>query len=142
MLKRAENVGIHHDPNMLAGKGWLILVVGRKSYRVTKAHKRDVETAKQAQRQYPVRIAQVAERTYWRCGDKYYYDNDRLDAAAVHALLVTRQQRQSQHIERAQQTVVFGSQPRPSTPRGAIPDASTHAYAQLAPQPAIRTPGR
>ncbi|MGH8894420.1 MAG: HNH endonuclease [Actinomycetes bacterium] len=115
-----------HTPGIFTGKGWLHLWVGRQSYPVAKVHKTDVAASEEQQRQYPCRIARVRERTYWKFQDRFYWDNDDLTPAQVHALLVTRQQRQAQYIDRAQQTVAMGSAPRPPMQRGGIPDDIKH----------------
>ena len=77
--------------------------------------------------QAPLYLAKIGERTYWQFQNRFYSDNEDLDGAAVHALLVTRQQRQAQRIDRAQQIVAMGSQPREEVVvRGAIPDDVKH----------------
>ncbi len=68
----------------------------------------------------PVRSARVGERTYYRFEDKWFWDNDDLTADEVHALLVTRQHRETARIERAQAMVALGERPV-SVRRGAIP---------------------
>ncbi len=76
-----------------------------------------------AQRQYrsPISLGSVADRNYWWFQDRFYWENDGLNSEDVYALLVTRQQRQKQHIERAKATLAIGGAPQPSR-RGAIPD--------------------
>ena len=109
MLRRADNVSISFKPGAFSGKGWLILYVGaRRFYRVAKLHKTEVAQCFAQQRTYPVRLASIDERTYWQFQDRFFWDNDGLDAAAVYALLVTRQQRQPQQVDRAQQIVAMG----------------------------------
>jgi len=127
MLRRADNVSISFKPGAFSGKGWLILYVGaRRSCRVAKLHKTEVAQCFAQQRTYPVRLASIDERTYWQFQDRFFWDNDGLDAAAVYALLVTRQQRQMQQVDRAQQIVAMGGQPRQERVRGAIPDDVRH----------------
>jgi len=127
MLRRADNVQIHFKPGMVSGKGWVTFYIGKRSFvRLGKQHKREVAATAQQQLSYPVRIVRVDQKTYWQFQNRFYWDNDDLDAAAVYALLVTRQQRQSQRIDRAQQIVAMGTSSRPMNPRGHIPDDVKH----------------
>ncbi len=122
MLRRAENVRISHQPGMLTGKGWVTVLIGRQLYRISKMHKSEFARAVTQQWQYPMSVVKVGERNYWQFRDRFYWENEDLTADEVYALLVTRQQRQAQRIERAQQIVATGSRPRSAQPRGAIPD--------------------
>jgi len=97
----------------------MTLIVGRKTYRVRKVTKGAFRSKLNAT--MPVLVGQVGERRYWLFQGRYYWDNDGLDGDQVHALLVTRQQRDDQRIARAQAMVAMGTAPRPSA-RGAIPD--------------------
>jgi hypothetical protein len=126
VLRRADNVVIRHVPKMFGGEGWLTVYIGQQSYRLRKMHSGEASKLLNTQHQYPLAITTVRGRTYWAFQGKYYWENDGLDAGAVYALLVTRQQRETQRIDRAQQTVAVGSQPRRAAPRGAIPDDLKH----------------
>lgn len=66
-------------------------------------------------------IVGVGERKYWWFQGTFYWDNDGLSHEDVHALLVTRHQRQRRRIENAKATVAAGTAPRKSK-RGVIPD--------------------
>ncbi|MGI5491225.1 HNH endonuclease [Microtetraspora malaysiensis] len=121
MLRRAENVGLAFTPGFFTRKGWLIVTIGRNSYRVRKIHQDQFNEAVNRQRAFPVFVIRVGERSYWHFQDRFYWDNDGLSAEQVHALLVTRQQREKQRIDRAMAMVAMDLQPR-SQPRGAIPD--------------------
>ena len=64
----------------------------------------------------PLRLAGVLSpipndvnvRTYWYFQDRFYSENDGLNADQVHALLLTRQQREQRRIDRAQAMVSMG----------------------------------
>lgn len=89
MLRRAENISITFKPGTFTGNGWLILNIGRHSYRMGKLHKTDVDRLYLAQYQAPINIGPVGERSYWLYQDKFYWDNDGLTQNEVYALLVT-----------------------------------------------------
>jgi len=126
-LRRAENVSLSFVPGIFSDKGWVTLHVGaRKAYRLLKVHKKEFAQNSEVQRTYPLAVATVDQRTYWQFQDRFFIDNEGLDAAAVHALLVTRQQRQTQRIDRAQQIVAMGTGPRERNVRGMIPDDVKH----------------
>ena len=75
------------------------------------------------QRSYPVRVATMGGRTYWHFRDRFYWENDDLDHTEVHALLVTRQQRERGRIERAQAMVAMGTEAQDQARRrDVIPD--------------------
>ncbi len=121
MVRRAENVALVHSPGLLTGRGWLMLTVGRKTYRIAKVRRDDVRRSEQASETWPIRCARIGDRTYYKFKGKFYWDNDDLTPDQVHALLVTQQQRQAARIDRAQAMVAMGGHSRPVV-RGAIPD--------------------
>lgn len=122
MLRRAEGVTLNHRPSIWTGAGPVEMTVGRKTYVVGKLTKEQFLQGETLQWQYPVLIARIAERIYWKFENKFYWENDGLTVEQVHALLVTKEQRKRQHIERAQATVAMGSAPRGAAVRRAIPD--------------------
>lgn len=127
VLRRAENTKISFSPGWITGKGWLVLHVGAKSaFRIKKMHKDEYAQYQQWQAGTPWHIARIDQRTYWLFQGKFYWDNDNLNQDAIYALLVTRQQRETQRINRAQQIVAMGSQPRESSSRGSIPEDVKH----------------
>lgn len=129
MLRRADNVGVTFSPGWLTGKGWLVLAIGkRQRYRVVKVHKDEFARTHALQRRTPVRVAKVEQRTDWQYQDRFYWDNDDLTAEQVHALLVTRHQRQSQQIDRAQAMVAMGAAPRSSQRRGIADDVKQFVW--------------
>jgi hypothetical protein len=69
------------------------------------------------QETYPQSLMTMNGRTYWYFQDRFYSENDGLDADQVHALLVTRQQREQRRIDRAQAMVSMGLQPQDQDPR-------------------------
>jgi len=121
MLRRAENITISHKPNFFTGNGWLTATIGKDIYSVTKMHKSMYQDIWNRQHNMPVRVIRVGERTYWLFQSKYYWDNENLAADDVYALLVTKQQRDRQRVERAKAIVASGVSPQPSR-RGSIPD--------------------
>jgi hypothetical protein len=117
MLRRAENVRLVRT---LFGR--VTVYVGRKQYTLKRRPTKDEWTADRARQQgQPVRVLSTSDRNLWQFQGRFYWDNDRLDASQVYALLVTRGQRERQRIERAQAMVAMGSVPRQQA-RGAIPD--------------------
>jgi len=121
MLRRAENVNVTNQPNFLTGKGPVHLRVGNRSYLMNKMHKDEFQYWKTRATQYPVCFGRIAERRYWLFQGKWHWDNDGLTPEQVHALLVTKEQRTQQRINRAQGIVAMQHAPAPTT-RGAIPD--------------------
>lgn len=73
-----------------------------------------------------MRLTEVKNRTYWWFQDQFYSENDGLSGSAVYALIVTRQQRQAQRVDRAQQIVAMGAAPRSAPIREAIPEDVKH----------------
>lgn len=122
MLRRADNVTVTHQSGLFTSNGWVLLHVGRRAYRVVKMRADAFATLQRQQQGFPVRIAGVDQRHYWQFQGKFYWDNDGLDAHQIHALLVSKQQREAARIERAQATVALGAAPRQRQVRGAIPD--------------------
>ena len=60
------------------------------------------------QETYPQSLMTVSGRTYWYFQDRFYSENDGLNADQVQPLLLTRQQREQRRIDRAQATVSMG----------------------------------
>lgn len=123
VLRRAENVSVAHLPGTFTSRGWVTVKIGQNSYRTAKMHKNDYLQYFGQQSQYPVSVISLGERNYWLFRGKFYWDNDNLDRDQIYALLVTREQREVQRIERAQAMVAMGHEQsaRPRA-RGAIPD--------------------
>ena len=122
MLRRVDNVGLHLTPRFM-GRFDFSIQVGRKRYVISRRVQREtLATWNARQRKFPqsMRIDELG-RTYWNFANRWWSDNDGLNAQQVHALLVTRLQRESAKIERAQGMVAMRGGPR--TPvRGSIPD--------------------
>ncbi len=107
----------------LFGKANLILKVGQKQFVfATKVPRSAFDDWVRGQRNYPghVRVDSM-NRTFWNFADRWWWDNDGLTVDQVHALLVTRLQREQGKIERAQAMVAAGSTPQRLS-RGQIPD--------------------
>jgi hypothetical protein len=122
MLRRADNVSVEFRKALFGSKGRAWVHVGRNSYRgdvrITEEAFLDAE---RQQRIRPYYMITVDDRAYWWFQDRFYWDNDNLSEDEVHALLVTRHQRERQRIDRAMAMVAMGEQPRASD-RGHIPD--------------------
>lgn len=122
MLRRAENVRLGFSPSIFTGKGRVTVWVGKKAYTLSqKRHKDEWAKDRTDQQRFPVLVLATADRYLWEFQDRFYWDTDRLVADQVYALLVTRQQREQQRINRAQAMVAMGGAPRPQA-RGVIPD--------------------
>lgn len=126
MLRRVENVQVFYKRDLwgLCTRRYKILLqVGRKEHlsscRVTIPIFRDMgarssETA--------VAYMTIGERTFWRFEDRWHTDNEGLTQEQVHALLVTRAMRQSDHVSRAMTISAQGQLPLPSQRRVIPPD--------------------
>lgn len=123
MLRRADNVSIDFIPSLFRRKGKIRLTVGRKTYDIPQRMKRIefneiVDPSSDAP--HSVEVDDVA-RNYWIFRGDWYWDNEGLTSDQVHALLVTKQQRRTEQINRAQAMVAQGLVPQQSKRRG-IPD--------------------
>lgn len=99
----------------------MTLTIGKQTYRIAKIGRDEFQVIASEKERIPVLVGRVGERSYWWFQNRFYSDNDDLSRSEVHALLVTRQQREQQRIAIAQATVAVGATPQQS-PRGAIPD--------------------
>jgi hypothetical protein len=70
----------------------------------------------------PAFLIAVGERRYWRFDGRWFWDNERLSADEVLALLVTRDQRRKASINRAQSIVAMAQAPAPASSRGTVPE--------------------
>ncbi|WP_228819248.1 HNH endonuclease [Nocardia transvalensis] len=122
MLRRVENVAVTHRPRLFGRSGPIFLRVGRSVFKTfDRLHVDDFAALWAQSDDWPVLFGIIGERQYWRFAGRWFVDNDGLSAEAVHALLVTRDQRRQTAINRAQTTVAMLSEPAPAV-RGAIPD--------------------
>lgn len=122
MLRKAENVSLYHQPGFWTGKGPAILQVGRNSYRLSKFTKQEWADAQERQLQNPIAITSIGDRRYWQFENRFYWENEGLRSMEIKALLIVKNQRRQQQIDRAKDTVAMGSAPRAATARRAIPD--------------------
>lgn len=122
MLRRADNVTYTHRASFWTGRGPSILSIGKSAYLLGKWTSQEFQERQIYQQGYPLPITTINGRRYWLYQNKFFWENEGLNADQVYALVVTRQQRAKQHIERAQATVAMGSSPRNSAGRRAIPD--------------------
>jgi hypothetical protein len=124
VLQRSENVRVFLQRGLyglLTGTGRIVLVVGRKHFVFSRCPKWKFDWTLQQSSATPVCFGEVGERGYWRFRDRWYCDNEDVDADQVYALLATREQRRQASISRAQSTMAMGQTPTPK-PRGAIPE--------------------
>lgn len=123
MLRRVDTARIEFVPGFFTGKGFVALVIGRRVQRLgnRKLHKSIVDQQFEQQRSVPVFLCIMEGRHYWQFQDRIYSDNDGLDAREVHALLVTRQERERRKVERAVAMLDQGARETPSA-RQRIPD--------------------
>lgn len=123
MLRRAENASVTFRARFFSKRGCVDFCVGSKMYTISRMVPSEFAALKRKQQSYPVEVAAVGERMYWHFQDRYYWENDGLNANQVHALLVTRQQREQSRVERAQAMVATGMRPQDqSRRRDVIPD--------------------
>jgi hypothetical protein len=71
--------------------------------------KRWCKTLLDSQRTNPQSRLTVNGQTHWQFQERFYWENDGLDAGQVYALLVTRQQWEQKGIDRAQVMVAMGA---------------------------------
>jgi len=126
MLRRAETVSIGHAPSWPRRRAPVVVTVGRDVHRLPALHKDRVAELAVLQRTEPVQVLRVGERTYWQFRSRFYWDNDGLDNAQVHAVIVTQEQRDTARVTRAQsilaQDTAAIDAPVGSRRRGGIPD--------------------
>lgn len=118
-LRRQEGAAVSHEKPLI-GSGHLVFQLGHETWRV-KMDRAQFDSMLEQQRKYVVPVCRLGDRNYWLFRGQFFWDNENLCSDEVHALLVTRHQRQRQQIDLAQQMVSMGQEPRP-TQRGAIPD--------------------
>lgn len=125
-LRIQENARLSFRASRLTGKGRLRFEVGRKIYDLGKVSKEVMTYEDQEQLSAPVKVCHVNGRAYWRYQDRFYSDNEDLDARQVLALLSARQGRRARQIDRAEQLLAMGDQPRAAPARGHISDEVKH----------------
>ncbi len=125
MLQRVENVKAFHERGplgLLTGKGQVVVLAGRKRLTVDqKIHRTEFAQMREQSSSWPVCFVVAGERAYWRFGDRWFWDNEGLNAEEVYTLIVTRDQHRQASISRAQSTVAMAQEPTPVV-RGAIPE--------------------
>ena len=111
MLRRVENASIEYRYGWSAKRGDVRLHLGNQMYNLGRITLEDWSKIKIEQRTYSVRVWTDGERTYWHFQNRFYWENEGLDADEVHALLLSEQQRKRGRIERAQAMAAMGWQP-------------------------------
>lgn len=126
MLRRADNVGVYHKPGFFTNKGPIVTTIGRNHHvSIAKASLVEYEGMLADSDQYPVLFLRIHPRNYWLFRRLWYWEDNGLNSAEIYALLVTRQQRETARVRRAQQIVAMDYAPTPTT-RGAIPEDVRH----------------
>lgn len=116
----------HVPPITAQGKGQLQFKVGKTVYNLGKVSTEDVAAEQQQQLSVPVMMGRVNGRCYWRYQNRFYNENEGLDARQVHALLMARDGRRARQIDRAEQMLAMGSGQRSGPVRGHISDEVKH----------------
>src|SRR4029453_17255605 len=112
MLRQIANARIEHHPGWLTGRGYETLYVGARGFRaLRKSSKEEFAAAMQAQLNFPTLAATIDGRAYWMFQNRFYSDNEGLNAHQVYALITMRQQRRAKQIQRAQQYVAVVDRP-------------------------------
>ncbi|MGB9032942.1 MAG: HNH endonuclease signature motif containing protein [Paeniglutamicibacter sp.] len=119
-------MSITHRPSFWTRKGPIVVAIGKKTYEVGKMPQTEFIERQEVQLERPIALVRIGDRTYWQFRNKVYWDDEGLRAKEVYALVLTREQRRRQHIERAEQTVSAGSRPRGASSRQRIPDDLKH----------------
>lgn len=122
MLRRVDTASVHFQPGVF-GKGPVHLVVGRRSVQLGKKKwsRAEMTQWQTFQETWPAFLAMLDNRAYWRYRDRIYSENEGLNQEQVHALLVSRDQREQRRVERAVAMLQQGRQQAPPA-RGVIPD--------------------
>ena len=121
VLKRAQNVTLHYQQGFFNMRGWLTLTIGKTSHRLYKLRAEDYSELREQANAKPILLLPLHDRHYWWFQSRFYIDIDSLNEAEVTALLITRHQRERQHIANAQATVTL-SGPSQHSRRTTIPE--------------------
>ena len=106
MLRRVEDarVELRRDGfwDGVLDRGHLHLVVGAREWRLEgKASRRELDDAVRLSDQRPVPLAEVDGRTYYLWQERWFSDDEGLDADDVHALLLVREEQVAGRLRRA-----------------------------------------
>jgi hypothetical protein len=123
MVRRVENVDVFYRRDfwgLICRRYNLLLQVGKKQFtippRMTVVEFRQRVAESESR---PVAFGRVGDRVYWRYAGRWFIDNEGLNDQAVRALLVTRDQRRGDQINRAM-TMAAAPAQRSKPVRGAI----------------------
>ncbi|MEU1575528.1 HNH endonuclease signature motif containing protein [Streptomyces collinus] len=92
------------------GRVWIR--IGREEYPLGIVSEEAYLKEKQQQRHEPILMMAIEDRRYWWFQDRFYWENDNMDGDDVHALLLTRHQRERQRVDRPRAMVAMGKEPR------------------------------
>lgn len=94
MLRRVENASIEYRYGLIfAKRGHVRFHLGHKMYKVGRITLMHFRRVKLEQLTCPVQVCTDGEQIYWHFKDRFYWENEDLNADEVYALLVTRRER-------------------------------------------------
>lgn len=112
---------LREDPHARYERGFLRrrFVSGRRLFgAISASAHRSIE---REQREAPVAVATEERRTWWMFQDRFFWEDDGLDADDVMALVLERERRRRRRIERAKDAMRADAQPG-GPRRAAIPE--------------------
>lgn len=74
-----------------------------------------------AQAEAPVAVLHARDRRYWMYRDRFYWDDEQLEAPDVAALVFERERRNQRRLERAHQVMRAGGEPATPAARAGVP---------------------
>lgn len=123
MIRRADNVGLFFQTGTFSRLGWVSVRIGRQTYRIARLEHSHYARLQQEQRRAPVFVLAVSGRNYWQFQDRFFWENEGLNASQVYALVISKQQRERARIERAEAMMAMGWTPQlQENRRDTIPD--------------------
>ncbi len=122
MLRRADNADLRWRKKFLSSKGITTFYVGKKPYLMRSRTLAEFELMQVKQLEDPVGIFEISGKKYWYFHDRFWWDNDGLEAIEVKALLVSREQAERRKVERAKENLVRGETAPENLRRKAIAD--------------------
>lgn len=127
MLRRVENVRmLVGEPGWLGdikpkSKGRLHVFVGSRHYWTTGLWASvDLDALKNASINYPQSVITSDDRTLWLYQNKFYWENDGLDADEIYAVITARDVRSQNSVSRAKSIAGLATAPQPENRRGHI----------------------
>jgi 5-methylcytosine-specific restriction endonuclease McrA len=113
VLREVKNARFDRRLSLL-GRRWFVVDGGRESAPAWRTRRFRAIEAEQAER--PVALFGRGDRTYWCFEDRFYWEDDGLEARDVLALVRDRQRRRQRTLERAHAALAGESAPRRREP--------------------------